>query len=162
MMRRAWCINRVYPQQIVNTRNRLLEVIAAHGWARISEAQWNTLRDALPGISEATLRKHLNALAVPVDQPWRGVDITSLNSLEETLGELTDLYGTRPQVARDVVIKAKDKARFVSRNSKVAEEKRALKSEMVEWMLVWLGDPRMFADWARMRRALLSNPAKQI
>jgi hypothetical protein len=43
------------------------------------------------------------------------------------------------------VIAAKSRARFLSR-------KYPLKAEMVEWMLVWLGDPAMFPAWAQLRR----------
>ncbi len=101
------------------------------------------LRASLPGVSETTLRKHLLDLGIKIEQPWRGLDTASLDGLEETLLAMTEVYATHARVARDIVIAVKDK--------------RALKSEMVEWMLVWLGDPRMFADWVRLRRAVLRS-----
>ena len=60
-----------------------------------------------------------------------------------------------------MVIAAKDKTRFAARNQKAAAEKRALKLEMVHWMLVWLGDPAMFATWVGLRKSQL-NPEKPI
>ena len=45
-------------------------------------------------------------------------------------------------------------------------EKDEWYAEMVEWMLVWLGDPLMFAGWVALRRAVLSanqvNPGRPI
>jgi hypothetical protein len=49
------------------------------------------------------------------------------------------------RTCRGQVIVAKARARFLNR-------KNALKAEMVEWMLVWLGDPAMFSAWAALRR----------
>ena len=82
----------------------------------------------------------------------------TLDDLEESLREFQRLYAEDParrRELRDLVIRAKDRARYASRNPKGAPEKRAEKSEMVEWMLVWLGDPSMFSDWVTLRRRQL-------
>lgn len=79
----------------------------------------------------------------------------SFDQLEASLCEFQRLYADCPDLRRelrDIVIRTKDRARYASRNPKVAAEKRAIKVEMVEWMLVWLGDPAMFEDWVRLRR----------
>lgn len=79
----------------------------------------------------------------------------TLDELEDSLREFQRLYTDEParrRELRDTVIRAKDRARYASRNPKAAAEKRAEKSEMVDWMLVWLGDPAMFADWVTLRR----------
>ena len=79
----------------------------------------------------------------------------TLDELDAGLREFARLYAAEPErrrALRDVVIKTKDRARYASRNAKVAEEKRAEKAEMVQWMLVWLDDPSLFADWVALRR----------
>ncbi len=101
------------------------------------------------------MRKHLTAADVAVAQPWRGVDTSSLEALEQSLIEIAEAYCREATQARRIVIAAKDTTRFASRNAKVPAEKRQLKAEMVEWMLIWLGDPAMFADWVKLRKRYL-------
>lgn len=55
-------------------------------------------------------------------------------------------------------MRAKDRARIISRCASVSAEKQALKREMVEWMLVWLGNPEIFESWVRIRRAQTFSP----
>ena len=62
---------------------------------------------------------------------------------------------TATDAGRDLVIAAKDRARWASRSDKVEKSKRAMKAEMVEWMLVWLDDPAMFPAWSARRRAVM-------
>ncbi len=81
--------------------------------------------------------------------------LKSIDGMEASLISMAEIYGSHPELrweCRAQVIKAKDRARFASRNAKAAPEKRAVKAEMVEWMLVWLGDPAMFATWAELRK----------
>jgi hypothetical protein len=83
---------------------------------------------------------------------WKTLDV-----LEASLRDFQRMYEEQPvrrSELRHAVIKAKDRARFASRNPKVSSEKRAEKDEMVRWMLVWLDDPSMFADWVTLRRPL--------
>lgn len=140
-------------------RTQIAAMIEESAWARVAAGEWQALRRAFPEIPEAALRRHLEALGCPIEQPWRGIDTKSLEGLEASLHAMTAAYRTHPWEARAAVIGAKDKARFAARNPKAASEKRAIKAEMADWMLVWLGDPAMFADWAKLRRAYLSNPA---
>ena len=84
----------------------------------------------------------------------------TLDDLENSLRELQIIYTEQParrRELRDIVIRTKDRARFASRNPKISPEKRAAKEEMVQWMLVWLDDPAMFADWVTLRRARLGT-----
>ena len=84
----------------------------------------------------------------------------TLDELEASLRDFERRYAEAPvqrRALRDAVIKAKDRARFASRNPKVAAEKRAVKEEMVQWMLVWLDDPSMFGDWVTLRRGQLGG-----
>jgi hypothetical protein len=135
----------------VTKRQRVRDVVAARGWDAIGENEWSELRSALGDISEATLR----AAGIPISAPWRGVAAHSIDELEASLRELSQVYRTRRDLrryCRDQVIAAKDRARWASRSPKVEESKRRMKAEMVEWMLVWLDDPAIFATWAQLRR----------
>ena len=83
------------------------------------------------------------------------VPLHNFDELEASLNLLSALYGSREELrreCRDAVIEAKDRARWASRNTRASELKRRIKAEMVEWMLVWLGDPALFGEWARLRR----------
>jgi hypothetical protein len=125
-------------------KQRVLDYLAARGWSVIGEAEWLELKAALPDISETTIRR----AGIPIAQPWCGVRQHTIDELETSLRELSEVYAAHPHLrrtCREQVIAAKARARFLSR-------KHALKAEMVEWMLVWLGDPAMFPAWAALRR----------
>ena|ERR1051325_5185464 len=80
----------------------------------------------------------------------------TLDDLEISLVAFQQMYAEQPsrrRELREIVIRNKDRARFASRNPKITAEKRAIKEEMVQWMLVWLDDPLMFPDWVVLRRA---------
>ncbi len=128
-------------------KQRVLDFAAARGWTSIGEAEWNELKAALPDVSETTIRR----AGIPIAQPWRGVVQHTLDELELSLRELSDVYAVRPDLRRYCrarVIAAKDRARWALRSA----ERRRLKTEMVDWMLVWLDDPAMFPAWAGIRR----------
>jgi hypothetical protein len=134
----------------------LLETIAARGWTRIGEAEWNALVAAVPKLTAGDLRE----LGIPVEVPWSGVLQKTFEELESSLSDLADVYAARPDLrrfCRTQVIRAKDGARWASRNARVAQDKRAVKAEMVEWMLVWLGDPALFRQWVEIRRSRMSQ-----
>jgi hypothetical protein len=131
----------------VTKKQRVLDFAAARGWTSIGEAEWNELKAALPDVSETTIRR----AGIPIAQPWRGVVQHTLDELELSLRELSDVYAVRPDLRRYCrarVIAAKDRARWALRSA----ERRRLKTEMVDWMLVWLDDPAMFPAWAGIRR----------
>jgi hypothetical protein len=132
-------------------KQRVLDFVAARGWNEIGEAEWQELRSALSDISETTLR----ASGLQVRAPWGGVAAHSIDELEVSLRELTQVYEARADLrryCRDQVIAAKDRARWAAKSPRVDEGKRRIKAEMVEWMLVWLGDPSIFAAWVQLRR----------
>jgi hypothetical protein len=60
----------------------------------------------------------------------------------------------RARYARRQVIAAKDRAKFAARNSRSGPEKRAVKEEMEQWMLVWLENPEVFPAWVEARKRL--------
>jgi len=140
----------------ITKKSRVLEFASSRGWHAVGEAEWAALRAALPDVSESTIR----AAGLEIAAPWKGVAQHSLDELESSLCELTAVYGERPELhryCRDVVIEARARALFASRSQRVDEEKRRLKADMAEWMLVWLGDPAMFPVWVELRRAKIGN-----
>lgn len=131
------------------------DIFGSKGWTVVAEPEWKELRSAIANLRTEDLR---NA-GVPVQAPWCGVLQHTLPELEESLAELADVYETRPDLrgfCRSEVIRAKDRARFISTSPSVAEEKQQLKREMLEWMLVWLGDPNLFRAWAQVRKQAIS------
>jgi hypothetical protein len=91
-------------------------------------------------------------------EPVARIRAKSLDALEIELREFQKRYEEEParrRELRDEVIRAKDRARFASRNRKASDEKRREKAEMLRWMLVWLDDPAIFGDWVVLRRAQL-------
>jgi hypothetical protein len=111
----------------------------ARGWERIGEAEWLAIASAISGVSPSDVRHS----GVPAEAPWSGVRQKDFDELEDSLNELAAVYAARPDLqkfCRAEVIRAKDRAKWAS------------KAEMAEWMLVWLGDPAMFRQWARLRR----------
>lgn len=121
-------------------------------WVHVGQAEWQQARAAIPEISETTLRAALMELGITIDQPFAGVDTKTMARLEESLLAMSLVYPLHRAECRAIVIKAKDRCRFANLNPKTAPDKRSLKEEMVEWLLVWLGDPAMFADWAALRK----------
>jgi hypothetical protein len=131
----------------VSKRQRVLNYASARGWAKIGEAEWNELRRALQDVSDATIQQ----CGLAVDAPWSGVRQHGFEELEESLRAFSRIYAEREdlrRLCRDQVIAAKDRARWISRRTDSDEALRARKAEMVEWMLVWLGDPAVFPVWA--------------
>lgn len=125
--------------------------MAARGWTVIGEAEWQELRSALSDVSETTLR----GCGVEIRAPWSGVATHSIGELEASLREFSRAYADRADLrryCRDQVIAAKDRARWAAHSPWIEEGKRAMKTEMVERMLVWLDDPAIFPAWAQVRR----------
>jgi hypothetical protein len=138
-------------------RNRLVrEWLSRQAINVVSVVEWRALL-ADTGLTETALRRVLRDLKVPVEPPYCGVRQTTLEELEASLIELEQVYHQgSPELqryCRRVVIEAKDHARLASRHPR----HRALKEEMVRWMLVWLENPEVFETWARLRRQQLTS-----
>jgi hypothetical protein len=58
----------------------------------------------------------------------------------------------RARECRNAVIQAKDHARLAARSPKASPEKKAVKEEMIQWMLVWLDNPGVFPAWVKLRK----------
>lgn len=127
------------------------DFIAERGWNAISEAEWHELQSALPDVSESTLRE----CGLPIAAPWSGVNTHSFDHLEACLCGLSQVYAERMELrpyCRHQVIAAKERTRLVLKSENVDESRRAMKREMVEWMLIWLDDPALFPGWVGLRR----------
>lgn len=141
----------------ISKKGAVLQYVSNLGWPRIERAEWIQLRAQFPQVSESTIRGALGELALTVAQPFAGVGTKTLEELEASLIAMAEAYATAPAECRAVVIAAKDRARFASLNGNAAPEKRAQKGEMVEWMLIWLGDPAMFEPWAYLRKSKING-----
>jgi hypothetical protein len=139
-------------------KQRLEEFLRERQPETIGEEQWRELTALLAPISESYLRELLHAAGLEIAQPFRGARLSSFEELEASLLDMEKEYAkavaggdrARATACRRAVIQAKDRARLISRNPKVDQEKRKQKEEMVEWMLVWLENPGIFATWVAL------------
>ncbi len=142
-------------------KHRLNEYLRERQLTAISEEVWLELRELLAPVSEHYLRELLQRGAgLSIVQPYGGVRQGSFAELTESLLEIESVYAAavaaddrdRARACRRVVIQARDHAKLVAANAKVDAEKRGLRREMSEWMLVWLENPAIFETWATLRQ----------
>jgi hypothetical protein len=134
--------------------------------ARITEEVWLAARAALAPVSDSYLRDLLRATGIPFDQPWAGIRQHTFEELESSLRVMFEAYlaaadagdRERARVARRQVIAARDRAKFIAANPRSSAEKRAVKEEMAQWMLVWLENPALFPAWVEARQRLRERP----
>jgi hypothetical protein len=144
-------------------KQRLRDYLAVESVARITEAVWADLLQRLAPVSESYLRD----TGLPFDQPFAGIRQHTFEELEHSLREMQQVYGDavaagdrqRARYCRRQVIGAKDRARHIAYAAKAAPAKQAQKKEMVDWMLVWLENPDIFAAWMEARKRLGLTPA---
>ncbi len=77
--------------------------------------------------------------------------IKRLDNLRRQFERKKDRDGLRR--VHETVLKGKQRAQMISRNPKVAERKRAEKSEIAEWFTVWLNQPEIFDYWLALRQS---------
>ncbi len=148
-------------------RQRLREYLAAEQPPAITESVWFDLLRHLAPVSESYLRDLIRASDLPFDQPFAGIRQHTLEELERSLLEMLQVYSAavstgnreRARYCRRQVIGAKDRARFLATNAGTPLEKRQLKEEMVQWLLVWLENPEVFPFWAEARKQILVGQA---
>jgi hypothetical protein len=141
---------------------RLKEYLDARRPDRVGEAEWAAILREFAPATEGYLREVVRRSGVPFEQPWCGVRQRSFAELDQSLREIGAVYAQavaensreRARYCRRQVITAKDHARLAAHNRRTSPERRALKQEMVEWMLVWLGDPAMFPAWVDARKRI--------
>lgn len=118
--------------------------------------------------SPAYLRRLLRQAGVPLAPLVEGVRQESFESLERTLLALHEEYmkardaadRQRQRQCRQLVIEAKDHARWALRRAKDDQQKRQ-REEMIQWMLVWLENPEIFPQWLRLRKRQLARLAER-
>ncbi len=105
-------------------------------------------------LSDNYLRKALRASGIPMTPLVEGVRQESFADLERTLLALGSEYARpdreRRMLCRRLVITAKEHARWAAR--KGSEDIQRNKEEMVLWMLTWLENPGIFAEWVKLRK----------
>jgi hypothetical protein len=135
----------------------VVEVLRRRGIVGVSEAEWLVLLIETE-LTESVLRRVLRELDVEVAPPFAGIRQKTLEELEASLLAMERVYREAPaerrQYCRRVVIEAKDHARLASRHLHL----RAIKEEMVQWMLVWLENPEVFPAWVSVRKEAISAP----
>jgi hypothetical protein len=146
-----------------SVKRQLRDYLEAQQPAEVTEAVWLELLERLAPVSESYLRDLLRDTGLPFAQPFAGVRQHTFAELEQSLRELLDVYVAagaagdreRARYCRRQVIAAKDRAKFLARNSRTPEPKRADKDEMAQWMLVWLENPEVFPAWVEARRRVI-------
>lgn len=133
-------------------RAELARWLEQHRPARIGETEFEALSRALAPVSESYVRKLVRESGVPLAPVVEGVRQGSFDELETSLLRFQDEYERGDPAwraaLRRVVIASKEHARLAARNA----AKRVEKEEMILWLLTWLENPPLFADWVRLRR----------
>jgi len=146
-----------------SVKNRLSEYLARRGWRCVGEEEWDEICRIFVGTSAGYLRRLLRGAGLPLAPLVEGIRQESFEELERTLLAMEREYSLalrqedreRRDACRRAVIVAKDHARLAMRRA--PEPRRALKREMIEWMLVWLEHPQAFPAWLRLRKRSLRN-----
>lgn len=146
-------------------KQQLRDYLASERPPAITEAVWKEMRTRLAPVSESYLRDLLRETGLPFNQPWAGIHQHTFKELEASLRGMLEVYReatdakdrNRARYCRRQVIAAKDRAKFLARNSRTSSEKKAEKEEMAQWMLVWLENPEVFPAWVEARKKALSS-----
>jgi hypothetical protein len=76
--------------------------------------------------------------------------LKNLENLRQKFVRENDREGLRRLKAKTV--QAKERAQMISKNARVAPEKREEKAEIGEWFKIWLETPEIFASWLALRK----------
>ena len=77
--------------------------------------------------------------------------LKNLENLRQKFVRENDREGLRRLKAKTV--QAKERAQMISKNARVAPEKREEKAEIAEWFKIWLETPQIFASWLALRKS---------
>ncbi len=124
--------------------------------ARILADEGAELRHA--EIMELDVTRRLES---PYDAMFRNV--LKFSDFKQTLRSLCQLENLRKKfvaendreglrLMREIALKGKQRAQMISKNEKVAPDKRAQKAEIAEWFTIWLQSPEVFENWIELRR----------
>ena len=130
-------------------KSRLHDYLARTRPAIVTPAEWDGIARELAPVSDSYLRQLLRDSGIPLHPLIEGVCQDTFENLERTLLQLETQYESGDAAARkacrDLVIRAKDHARF-------ARAKMPEKEEMILWMLTWLENPPAFPIWLALRK----------
>jgi hypothetical protein len=76
--------------------------------------------------------------------------LKNLENLRQKFVRENDREGLRRLKAKTV--QAKERAQMISKNARVAPEKREEKAEIAEWFKIWLETPEIFSSWLALRK----------
>ncbi len=105
--------------------------------------------------------RNSHAIDPPYDKVLRGVlSFTDFSAAEATLQRLEQLRqqylaaGDAKGVAscRRLAALGRQRAELISRNRRVAHNKRVQKKELANWFRIWLETPELFTDWLALRK----------
>lgn len=146
-------------------KQELREFLEAEQPVCITGALWHDLLARFAPVSDSYLRDLLRQTGLPFEQPYAGVRQHTFEELEQSLRDLLAVYldateagdRDRARYCRRQVIGAKDRAKFLAANPRTAPETQAEKTEMVQWMLVWLENPEVFPAWVDARKHAIAE-----
>ncbi|MDQ4122746.1 MAG: hypothetical protein M3209_15015 [Acidobacteriota bacterium] len=76
--------------------------------------------------------------------------LKNLENLRQKFVRENDREGLRRLKAKTV--QARERAQMISKNARVAPEKREEKAEIAEWFKIWLETPEIFSSWLSLRK----------
>ncbi len=79
------------------------------------------------------------------------ISLRQLENLRQKFLRENDKEGLR--LVKETVIKGKERASMISKNSKVDAFKRMEKAEIAEWFTIWLQSPEIFESWILLRQS---------
>jgi len=99
-------------------------------------------------------------LESPYDAMFR--NILKFSDFKQTINSLRQLENLRKKflsendreglrLMREIALKGKSRAQMISKNERVAADKRAEKQEIAEWFTIWLQTPEVFENWIILR-----------
>jgi hypothetical protein len=153
------------PSESRSVKQQLRDFLATEQPEAITGEVWRTLLERLAPVSESYLRDLLRNTGLPFDLPWAGIRQHTFEELEESLRAMLAVYASAVEggdrdtarYCRRQVIAAKDRAKFLARNPRTKPEKQTEKSEMAQWMLVWLENPEVFPAWVEARKKAVAE-----
>ena len=137
-------------------RKRMEALLSSEGVELIDEAVMGRIAEALAPVSQNYLRKLVRGTGLAMSPLVEGVCQKSFAGLERTLSALQGEYelaaAERRRRIRAEVISAKDHARWALQKTGLAAEAKAVKEEMLLWILTWLENPGLFSAWLAIRK----------
>jgi hypothetical protein len=127
----------------------------------IDEAVWGRIAEALAPVSQNYLRRLVRSTGLAMSPLVEGVCQKSFADVERTLSALQREYELggpeRRRRIRAEVISAKDHTRWALQKTGLGADAKAVKEEMLLWILTWLENPGLFSAWLAIRKRLATE-----